>query len=127
MNVTDPAALRERFDAALRTGPARVDRVLTTDDRDPGQVAVIGEDGTVFWFLYRPETARAYLFAVQEPGHDAEMPTGAGCSEDAFRLAGDHPHLVFELLALTHRDLTIVRGHPSAWIGISMPRPQPTA
>jgi hypothetical protein len=121
MNVTDPAALRARFDTALRNGPARVDRVLTSSDRDPGQVAVIAEDGTVFWFLYRPATARAYLFAIQETGHDAEAPTGAGCGEDGFRLAGDHPHLVFELLALSHRDLTIVRGQSAAWIGIGMP------
>jgi hypothetical protein len=121
VKVTDPAAFRERFDEALRTGPVRVDRVLTSRDTEPAQVAVIAADGTVFWFLYLPETARAFLFAVQEPGRDAEMPTGIACGEFGFRLAGDHPHLVFELLALSHRDLTIVRGHSGAFIGVGMP------
>jgi hypothetical protein len=121
VKVTDPAAFRERFDEALRTGPARVDRVLTSRDAEPGQVAVIAADGTVFWFLYLPQAARAFLFAMQEPGQDAEMPTGVGCGEFGFRLAGDHPHLVLELLALSHGDLTIVRGQPGAYIGIGLP------
>ncbi|MFG2042194.1 hypothetical protein [Dactylosporangium sp. NPDC048998] len=121
MIIADPAAFRERFDAALRTGPARVDRIFGAGDREPGQVAVIAADRTVFWFLYRPATGRAAVFAVQEPGREPEMPTGAGCDEDGFRLAGDHPHLVLELLALTHRDLTIVRGQPGAFIGVGMP------
>ena len=121
MIITDPAAFRDRFDEALRTGPARVERVLTSNDAEPGQVGVIAADGTVFWFLYRADTARAYVFAVLEPGQPAQPPTGRGCSEDGFRLAGSHPHLVFELLALTHRDLTVVRGHPAAFAGIGTP------
>ena len=120
-HIADPAAFRAQFDEALRTGPARVDRILTRSDNNPGQVCVIAADRTLYWFLYLPSLARAYVGAVQHPGQPAEIPTGAGCTEHGFRLAGDHPHLVFELLALTHHDLTVVRGHPGAFIGIGMP------
>ncbi|MGI5238742.1 hypothetical protein [Dactylosporangium sp. CA-139066] len=76
MIITDPAAFRERFDAALRTGPARVDRIFGAADREPGQVAVIATDGTVFWLLYRAETGRAAVFAVQEPGRERRCRPG---------------------------------------------------
>ncbi|MEU8331690.1 hypothetical protein [Micromonospora sp. NPDC048839] len=95
--------------AALAHGPARVDRILFTTD-GPALLTVVGDDGAVYQLTYDNDRARTWVIAVQAPGEVRRPVRGAACDEVGFRLAGGHPHLVYELLARAHHPTTIVRG-----------------
>ncbi|MEV4211255.1 hypothetical protein [Micromonospora sp. NPDC049662] len=97
--------------AALAHGPARVDQILLTTD-GPALLTVVGDDGAVNQLAYDVNRARTWVIAVCAPGGVLRPVRGAACDQVRFRLAGGHPHLVYELLALAlaHRPMTIVRG-----------------
>lgn len=109
MKITDPRAFHDRLDPVLREGPARVDRPLAAPPL-ASLLTVVGADGAVYWITYQIDKAAAWVLGVREPGGVAEPVTGLGCDQVGFRLVAWQPRRVFELLALSHRPMIIVRG-----------------
>jgi hypothetical protein len=110
VKVEHPPALREHVEQALHTGPARVDQVLF----DPNVVPLLcvrhPVDGAYLWLTYRPDDAATWVTAVQPPHGVRQAVSGTGVDGTGFRLFGPATSLTFELFALAHRPMTVVRG-----------------
>ncbi|MEV1109153.1 hypothetical protein AB0I95_10915 [Micromonospora sp. NPDC049751] len=111
MVVADWKEFRRTVGEALTHGPARVDQILFTAD-GPALLTVIGGDGTAYQLTYDHNRARTWVTAVRPSAAAWRAVRGAACDQVGFRLADGHPHLVYELLALAHHPMTIVRGTP---------------